>query len=126
MNTVLVDNPIVGPFVKNTNKAFDGTAPSGLAYFESLHRAIQDEPVAASDKAFHSFMRNLGIEDGKAFKPDARMKRIRKVFVQATFPLLPHNRRTHSGNRIDQLSDTDHTDEDLLVAHLAFPRDHRM
>jgi hypothetical protein len=68
--------PKAARFIKNTNKAFDGTAPSGLAYFESLHRAIQDEPVAAPDKAFHSFMRYLGIEDGKAFKPDARMKRI--------------------------------------------------
>ena len=57
---------------------------------------------------------------------NARMKCIRKVFVQATFPLLSHDRRVHSGNRINQLADTDHTDEDLLVTHLAFPRDHRV
>ena len=68
--------PKAARFITKTNKAFDGTAPSGLAYFESLYRAIQDEPVADVDKAFHSFMRYLGIVDGKPFKPDARMKKI--------------------------------------------------
>ena len=57
---------------------------------------------------------------------NARMKRIRKVFVQATFPLPSYDRRPHGGNRIHQFTNADHTDEDLLVAHFAFPRNHRV
>jgi hypothetical protein len=48
----------------------------GLPYFEKLARFIEREPVREQDKQFLGMLAGLGIEKGKPFKPDARMKAI--------------------------------------------------
>ena len=48
------------------------------------------------------------------------------MFVQAVFPLPTKHRRAHRGDCVNQLTHTDHTDEHLLIAHGAFPSNHRM
>jgi hypothetical protein len=50
--------------------------PRGLAYWEMLHAAINDEIVAERDRFFMYWLRDLGIEKGKPFQPTDRQKRI--------------------------------------------------
>jgi len=46
--------------------------PRGMAYWESLNKVIQDEPVMERDRLILAQLRFLGIEKGKPFNPDAR------------------------------------------------------
>ena len=50
--------------------------PRGLAYWEMLHTAINDEVVGERDRFFMYWLKTLGIEKGKPFKPTERQKRI--------------------------------------------------
>jgi len=50
--------------------------PRGMAYWETLNKVIQNEPVEERDRLILAQLRFLGIEKGKPFKPDARQKKI--------------------------------------------------
>ena len=50
--------------------------PRGLAYWQLLHAAINDEIVQDRDRFFLAWLRDLGIEKGKPFNPTERQKRI--------------------------------------------------
>jgi hypothetical protein len=50
--------------------------PHGMAYWESLNKVVQTEPVMERDRLILAQLRFLGIEKGKPFKPDARQKKI--------------------------------------------------
>ena len=49
--------------------------PRGLAYWEMLHLAINNEEVQERDRLFMYWLKSLGIEKGKPFKPTDRQKR---------------------------------------------------
>jgi hypothetical protein len=57
-------------------KAWSGLPPRGMEYWERLDDVIQREPVEPRDTFFHAWLRPLGLEKGKAFKPDARQTKI--------------------------------------------------
>jgi hypothetical protein len=48
----------------------------GLGYWESLHKAINMTPVREQDRIMIDFLRPLGVQIGKPFKPDSRQKRL--------------------------------------------------
>jgi hypothetical protein len=50
--------------------------PHGMAYWETLNKVVQSEPVMERDRLILAQLRFLGIEKGKAFAPDARQKKI--------------------------------------------------
>lgn len=50
--------------------------PHGMAYWETLNKVVQSEPVMDRDRLILAQLRFLGIEKGKPFKPDARQKKI--------------------------------------------------
>ncbi len=50
--------------------------PRGLAYWEMLHKAINEEVVAERDRLFMYWLKTLGIEKGKPFKPTERQQEI--------------------------------------------------
>ena len=50
--------------------------PRGLTYWEMLHTAINTEVVQDRDRFFMYWLRQLGIEKGKPFKPTERQKKI--------------------------------------------------
>jgi hypothetical protein len=56
-------------------------APRGFAYWEKLARWVNEEPVQERDRIMMAMLRSLGIEKGKPFNPDARMK---KLLTEAT------------------------------------------
>lgn len=49
---------------------------SEIAYWETLHAALQDEPPRDADRAYESELAVLGIERGSPFEPDERMRDI--------------------------------------------------
>jgi len=51
-------------------------APRGFAYWEKLSRWINEEPVQERDRIMMAMLRSLGIEKGKPFQPDVRMKNL--------------------------------------------------
>jgi len=54
----------------------DTTHPNDLQYFVNLDKLIQYEPTEAFGTEQIGLLRALGIEKGKAFNPDERMKKI--------------------------------------------------
>ncbi|HIK54697.1 MAG TPA: DUF1254 domain-containing protein [Synechococcales cyanobacterium M55_K2018_004] len=65
------------PNVMNCGSVFaDTTHPNDLQYFVNLDQVIQYEPTAAFAPEQLGLLRSLGIEKGKTFDPDERMKQI--------------------------------------------------
>jgi hypothetical protein len=73
-------NPPEMKFVDISGKAFNTIGPSDYSAFEYLNRVIQDEPSDALDPDTLGVFAAIGIEKGKSFTPDARMK---KILVEA-------------------------------------------
>lgn len=63
-------------FISNTDKRFEGTPFRGLKYFELVHQFIQNEPQKEEDKIFYTYLKYLGIENGKPFNPSEKLKTI--------------------------------------------------
>ncbi len=63
-------------FVNISGRAFNTIGPSDYSAFEYLNRVIQDEPSDALDPYTLGVFAAIGIEKGKPFTPDARLKKI--------------------------------------------------
>ena len=69
-------NPPPMNFVNISGKAFNTIGPGDYSAFEYLNRVIQDEPGDALDPDTLGTFAAIGIEKGKPFTPDARLKKI--------------------------------------------------
>jgi len=74
------DNPPAMNFVNISGKAFNTIGRGDYSAFETLNRVIQYEPTEALDPDTLGLFAAIGIEKGKPFAPDARLK---KILVQA-------------------------------------------
>jgi len=63
-------------YIENKDVEWSGTAPRGMAYWESLADIINHEPVRKIDKAWTAMLKPLGIEKGQPFNPTERQKEI--------------------------------------------------
>jgi hypothetical protein len=70
------DNPPKADILDVGTKTWSGLPPRGMEYWERLDDVIQREPLEPHDIFFHAMLRPLGLEKGKAFKPDARQTKI--------------------------------------------------
>ncbi|WP_291822990.1 hypothetical protein [Bosea sp. (in: a-proteobacteria)] len=59
-----------------SNRAFSTVAPADDRFWDLLNAVVQSEPVELRDPVTLGFFAAIGIEKGKPFKPDERMKRI--------------------------------------------------
>ena len=69
-------NPPPNSFVNVSNRAFSTVAPADDRFWDLLNAVVQSEPVQSLDPVTLGFFAAIGIEKGKPFKPDERMKRI--------------------------------------------------
>lgn len=69
-------NPPETKFVNISGKAFNTIGPGDYSLFELLNRVIQNEPSGAVDPDTLGLFAAIGIEKGKPFAPDARLKKI--------------------------------------------------
>ena len=69
-------NPPETKFINISGKAVNTIGPGNYSAFEYLNRVIQDEPSDALDPYTLGVFAAIGVEKGKPFTPDARLKKI--------------------------------------------------
>jgi len=75
-------NPSANNFVNVSNRAFSTVAPADYRFWELLNYVVQNEPSNSIDATTLGFFASIGVEKGKPFAPDARMK---KILTEAAF-----------------------------------------
>ncbi|WP_295487859.1 DUF1254 domain-containing protein [Accumulibacter sp.] len=63
-------------FIDMSGKPFNMVNPAGFGYWQLLNQVVQDEPSESLDPVTLGFFQSIGIEKGKPFAPDERMKKI--------------------------------------------------
>ncbi len=69
-------NPPPMKFINVSGKAFNTIHANDFSYFEEVDHIVQEEPNAALNPETLGVLAAIGIEKGKPFAPDARMKKI--------------------------------------------------
>jgi len=69
-------NPPPLKFVHVSGKAFSTLAPGDYAFWDDLNQVVQEEPTDTVDPVTLGLYASIGIQKGKPFAPDARMKKI--------------------------------------------------
>ena len=70
------DNPPAMEFINGSGKAFNTIHANNFEFFEELHDVIEREPIAMLDPELRGIFASVGIQKGKPFAPDERMKKI--------------------------------------------------
>lgn len=73
------DNPKLLKVVDTTDTKMDSTSlrwEDNIQFWEVLHRVLQEEPLIEKFEPVYGLLATLGIEKGKPFSPDGRMKAI--------------------------------------------------
>jgi len=69
-------NPPQMKFVDMSGKPFNTVAPADYRFWELLNQVVQEEPTESLDQIRLGYYASIGIQKGKPFAPDARMKKI--------------------------------------------------
>ncbi len=69
-------NPPPMKFVNVSGKPFNTIHGSDMSFFDEVNEVVQEEPTDAADPETLGLLAAIGIEKGKPFAPDARMKKI--------------------------------------------------
>jgi hypothetical protein len=70
------DDPPAMEFINGSRRAFNTIHANTFEFFEELHAVIEREPIAMLDPELRGLFASVGIQKGKPFAPDARMKKI--------------------------------------------------
>ena len=63
-------------FVDLSEKPFNTVGPADYRFWELLNEVVQEEPSDSLDEVTLGFFQSIGIQKGKPFAPDERMKKI--------------------------------------------------
>ncbi|MEK6250202.1 MAG: DUF1254 domain-containing protein [Planctomycetales bacterium] len=74
------NNPPPVKFLPWSGKPINTIHGNDFSFFEEINEVIQEEPSSALDPETLGLLAHIGIQKGKPFKPDARMK---KILVEA-------------------------------------------
>jgi hypothetical protein len=69
-------NPPAMEFFNGTNVAFNTVHANNFEFYQELHTVIDREPIELLDPELRGLFASIGIQKGKPFAPDARMKKI--------------------------------------------------
>ena len=69
-------NPPEQAFVNLSGRSFNTIHANDFTFFEEVNEVIQEEPVDSLDPETLGVLASIGIEKGKPFAPDARLKAI--------------------------------------------------
>jgi hypothetical protein len=69
-------NPPALKFVNVSGRDFSTDAPADYPFWEYLNQVVQEEPTDSVDPVTLGLYASIGIQKGKPFAPDARMKKI--------------------------------------------------
>jgi hypothetical protein len=73
-------SPPATTFINASGKAFNTIHAMDFSFYEEVNKVVQEEPNAAIDPETLGLLASIGIEKGKPFAPDARLK---KILVEA-------------------------------------------
>lgn len=63
-------------FVNVSGRAFNTVAPADVRFWDYLNQVVQEEPIESVDPTTLGLWASIGIQKGKPFKPDERLKKI--------------------------------------------------
>ena len=63
-------------FISGSGKAFNTVHANDYTFYEHLDEVIQSEPLGMLDPETRGLFASIGMQKGKPFRPDARMKKI--------------------------------------------------
>jgi hypothetical protein len=63
-------------FINGSGKVFNTIHANTYPFYEELNEVVQREPISLIDPELRGLIASIGIEKGKEFSPDARMKKI--------------------------------------------------
>jgi len=69
-------NPPAMEFFNGSGKAFNTIHSTNYSFFEELHAVIDREPIEMLEPQLRGIFASVGIQKGKPFAPDTRMKKI--------------------------------------------------
>ncbi len=69
-------NPPAMEFISGSGKVFNTIHANDYGFFEELHTVIDREPVEMIDPELRGLFSAVGIQKGRPFEPDSRMKKI--------------------------------------------------
>jgi hypothetical protein len=69
-------NPPAMQFISGSRKSYNTIHANNYEFFEELHQVVEREPTAMWDPELLGLFASVGIQKGKPFAPDARMKQI--------------------------------------------------
>lgn len=72
----MADNIPEMNFIDGSDKSFNADAANDFSFFEVINEIIQYEPLEMLDPETRGLYASIGIEKGKPFAPDERMKKI--------------------------------------------------
>jgi len=75
------DNPPGMVFTNLSNKVFNTIHSNDFTFYDELARVIEKEPVEMIDLELRGLIASIGIQKGKPFAPDGRMKELLKDAV---------------------------------------------
>ena len=70
------DRPPKMEFISGSGKAFNTIHANDYSFYEHLNEVIQKEPLDMLDPETRGLFASIGMEKGKPFAPDSRMKKI--------------------------------------------------
>ncbi|MCK5281527.1 MAG: DUF1254 domain-containing protein, partial [Cyclobacteriaceae bacterium] len=70
------DNPPSMEFINGSGKSFNTIHDNDFHFYEHVNAVIQEEPLDMIDAETRGLLASIGIEKGREFNPDERMKRI--------------------------------------------------
>jgi hypothetical protein len=71
-----VDDPPEMEFISGSGKAFNTVHPNNFTFYEHVAELVQRESDEMLDVETRGLLASIGIEKGRPFAPDERMKRI--------------------------------------------------
>jgi len=73
-----INNPPKQKFVNLSGREFNTIHANTYEFFEEVNQVVQEEPAGSGDPETLGLLASIGIEKGKSFAPDERMKNILK------------------------------------------------
>jgi hypothetical protein len=72
----MADNPPEMEFISGSGRVFNTVHANDYHFFEELHTVLEREPIEMLDPELRGIFASIGIQKGKPFEPDERMKTI--------------------------------------------------
>jgi hypothetical protein len=68
------DNPPAGEYIDISGKHLPTLPVFDLSYFADISRLLEQEPLLERDKAMAGMLASIGLQKGKAFRPESKQK----------------------------------------------------